>query len=290
MLATQLTTEKEQELFLEPYAVRAILIGIGTVFIVLFALAPLVCIFVYAFEKGLGAYLLALREPETMAALRLTLITACLVLPVNTIFGFAAAWLITHFEFRAKSLLVTLIELPLSISPVVAGMLFVLAYGNNGPLAPLLKYFDTKIIFAPPGIILATLFITAPYVFKQVYNSMDKRGTLQDEAGVSLGANGIELIIRIVIPGVLLGLIPGMILCNARAIGEFGAVSVVSGHIRGETTTLPLQIEMLYNEYKLVPAFAVASLLTLIAMATILINRMFSSGEHGDSTEPKNKF
>jgi sulfate/thiosulfate transport system permease protein len=235
----------------------------------LLVLVPLVAVFAQALEHGLGPYWEAVRHPETLAAIRLTLLTAALSVSANVCFGLAAAWLIAKYDFAGKSVLEALIDLPFSVSPVISGLLFVLLFGNRGVLGPWLSAHDVRIIFAVPGIVLATTFVTFPFVAKEVLPVMRSQGSAEEEAALTLGANGLQVFFRVTVPKVKWGLLYGVVLCNARAMGEFGAVSVVSGHIRGETNTLPLHVEILYNEYNFVGAFAVASLLTLLALLTL---------------------
>ncbi|KFE72055.1 sulfate ABC transporter permease subunit CysW [Hyalangium minutum] len=253
--------------------VRWLLIGGALLFLGIFLVVPLVAVFTYAFQKGVGAYLAALAEPETWSAIRLTLMAAVIAVPANLIFGVAAAWLIARFRFRGRDLLVTLIDLPFSVSPVIAGLIFVLLFGRQGWLGPWLAEHDLHIIFAVPGIVLATLFVTFPFVAREVLPVMQAQGSDEEEAALTLGASGWYMFLRVTLPKVKWGVIYGVILCNARAMGEFGAVSVVSGHVRGVTTTLPLHAEILYNEYDFVGAFAAASLLTVLALITLVIKK-----------------
>jgi sulfate/thiosulfate transport system permease protein len=249
--------------------VRWLFITVSLAFLAAVLLAPLATVFVMAFAKGVAAYLHAFADPDTAAAIRLTLLTAAVVVPVNTVFGLAAAWAIAKFEFAGKSVLITLIDLPLAISPVISGMLFVLLFGLNGWFGSWLQEHDIAIVFALPGIMLATMFVTFPYVARELIPLMQQLGNDEEEAAITLGAGGLRTFLRVTLPKVRWGLVYGMVLCNARAMGEFGAVSVVSGHIRGLTNTMPLHIEILYNEYNFVGAFAVASLLTLLAVLTL---------------------
>jgi len=250
--------------------VRRILIAMALIFLGLFLVLPLAAVFAKAFEKGLEAYFIAIGEPNSGAAVRLTLLTAAIVVPLNLVFGLAAAWAIGKFEFRGKRLLITLIDLPFSTSPVVSGMIFVLLFGTQGVLGPWLEDHDLQIIFAVPGIVLATLFVTFPYVARELIPLMQSQGHEEEESALTLGASAWKMFFRITLPNVKWGLLYGVILCNARAVGEFGAVSVVSGHIRGLTNTMPLHVEILYNEYQFTAAFAVASLLTIIALLTLI--------------------
>jgi sulfate transport system permease protein len=249
--------------------VRALFITVSLGFLAAVLLAPLATVFVMALSRGIAAYLHSFSDPDTAAAIRLTLITASVVVPINTVFGLAAAWAIAKFEFRGKSILITLIDLPLAISPVISGMVFVLLFGLQGWFGAWLQQHNISIIFALPGIMLATMFVTFPYVARELIPLMQQLGNDEEEAAITLGAGGWMTFFRVTLPKVRWGLVYGMVLCNARAMGEFGAVSVVSGHIRGLTNTMPLHIEILYNEYNFVGAFAVASLLTLLAVLTL---------------------
>ena len=255
----------------EPRLVRWLLIAIAVGFVTLFLLTPLFVVFVEAFKEGAGAYAAAVRDPIALAAVRLTLLTAAMVLPINLVFGVAAAWLIARFDFRGRNLLTTIIDMPFSVSPVIAGMIFVLLFGAHGVLGPWLQRHDIKIIFALPGIVLTTLFITSPLVARELIPLMQSQGSDEEEAALTLGASGWQTFLRVSLPKIKWGLLYGIVLCNARAMGEFGAVSVVSGHVRGVTNTIPLHVEILYNEYQFAAAFAVASLLTLVALATLVI-------------------
>jgi sulfate/thiosulfate transport system permease protein len=252
-------------------AVRAVLIATALAFLALFLLLPLLAVFVEALRQGLGAYLAGITEPDALAAMWLTLIVAAIAVPLNVVFGIAAAWAIAKFEFKGKSLLTTLIDLPFSVSPVIAGLIYVLLFGAQGLLGPWLAEHDIKIIFAVPGIVLATIFVTFPFVARELIPLMQEQGTEEEQAARMLGAGGFQIFLRVTLPNVKWGLLYGVLLCNARAMGEFGAVSVVSGHIRGLTNTTPLHVEILYNEYNFVAAFAVASLLTLLALLTLVL-------------------
>jgi sulfate/thiosulfate transport system permease protein len=254
--------------------VRWLFIVVTLAFLAALLLAPLATIFAMAFSRGLAAYYRSLANPDTAAAIRLTLTTAALVVPINTVFGLAAAWAIAKFEFRGKSILITLIDLPLAISPVIAGMIFVLLFGLQGWFGQWLQEHDLSIVFALPGIVLATMFVTFPYVARELIPLMQQLGNDEEEAAITLGAGGWLTFFRVTLPKVRWGLLYGMVLCNARAMGEFGAVSVVSGHIRGVTNTMPLHIEILYNEYNFVGAFAVASVLTLLAALTLTVKTL----------------
>lgn len=256
--------------------VKWTLIGAAILVMGWLLILPLVIVITEALKQGIGVFTAALTEPDALAALRLTLLVAAITVPLNTIFGVAAAWLITKFQFRGKGLLITLIDLPFSISPVVGGLMLVLVFGSNGWLGPLLEQWNTKIIFAVPGIVLATLFITFPFVARELIPLMEDQGTQEEEAAVMLGAKGWRVFFSVTLPNIKWGLLYGVILCNARAMGEFGAVSVVSGHIRGETNTLPLHVEILYNEYQFSASFAVASLLLLLALATLILKSFLS--------------
>ncbi|MEX2124324.1 MAG: sulfate ABC transporter permease subunit CysW [Woeseia sp.] len=247
------------------------LIVVSLAFLTVILIVPVGSVLTYAFSKGLDVYLEALMTPDTMAAIRLTLTTAAIVVPLNTVFGLAAAWSIAKFDFRGKQFFLTLIDLPFSVSPVVAGLVFILLFGSQGWFGPWLQENDVSIVFALPGIVLATMFVTFPYVARELIPVMQMQGREAEEAAVTLGANGWTTFFRVTLPGVKWALLYGIILCNARAMGEFGAVAVVSGHIRGLTTTMPLHVEILYNEYDLVGAFAVASLLMLLAVFTLLV-------------------
>ncbi len=251
--------------------IQAVLIAIALVFIALFLVLPLAAVFAEALRKGLGAYWLALLEPDAWAAIRLTLLTAVVAVPLNLVFGVAAAWAIAKYEFRGKSFLTTLIDLPFSVSPIVAGLIYVLVFGAQGWFGPWLAEKNIKIIFAVPGIILATIFVTFPFIARELIPLMQSQGSEEEQAAIVLGASGWQTFWRVTLPNIKWGLIYGVILCNARAMGEFGAVSVVSGHIRDQTNTMPLHVEILYNEYQSVAAFAVASLLALLALVTLAI-------------------
>lgn len=255
----------------ESKAVKWILIAIALLFLGLLLILPLVTVFEQAFRKGAAVYFAALRDHDAAAAIRLTLYTAAIVVPLNLIFGVAAAWAITKFRFRGKQVLLTLIDLPFAVSPVIAGLVYVLVFGARGWFGPWLDAHDIKIIFAVPGIVLATLFVTFPFVARELIPLMEAQGTQEEEAATTLGAKGWTIFRRITLPNIKWGLLYGIILCNARAMGEFGAVSVVSGHVRGETNTIPLQVQILFGEYKLAASFAVASLLVLLALVTLAV-------------------
>jgi sulfate/thiosulfate transport system permease protein len=258
----------------DPAWMRATLLVVALSFVALFLVLPLIAVFSYAIEKGFDVYVASLVDDDARAAIRLTLLVAAISVPANTIFGVAAAWLITRFTFSGKNLLVTLIDLPFAVSPVIAGLIYVLLFGAQGWLGPWLAAHDVKIIFAVPGIVLATTFVTFPFVARELIPLMQAQGSEQEQAALTLGAGGWSMFWRVVLPKIGWGLVYGVILCNARAIGEFGAVSVVSGHIRGVTNTMPLHVEILYNEYNRTAAFAVASLLALLALATLLVKQL----------------
>jgi len=256
---------------LEPGWVRYALIAVALVFLTLFLFVPLVAVFAEALKNGWAVYKEAVIEPDALAAIKLTLIAAGISVPLNLVFGVAAAWCIAKFDFRGKSILLTLIDLPFSVSPVIAGLIYVLMFGSQGWFGPWLMDHDIKILFAVPGIVLATVFITFPFVARELIPLMQAQGSEEEEAALVLGASGWATFRRVTLPNIKWGLLYGVILCNARAMGEFGAVSVVSGHIRGETNTMPLQVEILYNEYNFTAAFAIASLLALLALVTLAV-------------------
>lgn len=251
--------------------VRYTLIGVALAFVLLFLVLPLAAVFTEALRKGLGAYFEGLREPDAWSAIKLTLVAAAIAVPLNLVFGVAAAWCIAKYEFKGKAFLITLIDLPFSISPVVAGLMYVLVFGAQGWFGPWLQAHDIKIIFAVPGIVLATVFVTFPFIARELIPLMQAQGNDEEQAAIVLGASGWQTFWYVTLPNIKWGLLYGVILCNARAMGEFGAVSVVSGHIRGQTNTLPLHVEILYNEYQSVAAFAAASLLALLALITLVI-------------------
>ena len=251
--------------------VRLLVLTISLGFFALFLILPLVVVFVEAFRKGWQVYAAALTEPDAVSAIKLTLLVAAIAVPLNLIFGVAAAWAITKFEFRGKQLLITFIDLPFSVSPVIAGLIYILVFGAQGWFGPWLRANDIKIIFAVPGIVLATVFVTFPFVARELIPLMQAQGTEEEEAALTLGASGWQMFRRVTLPNIKWALLYGVILCNARAMGEFGAVSVVSGHIRGLTNTMPLHVEILYNEYQFAAAFAVASLLALLALLTLAL-------------------
>jgi sulfate/thiosulfate transport system permease protein len=258
----------------ESRAVRWTLIAVALGFLAMTLVLPLVLVFTQALAKGLAAYWAAITEPDALSAARLTLLVALIAVPVNVVFGVAAAWCISKFSFPGKNLLITLIDLPFAVSPVISGMIFVLLFGAHGWFGPWLSQHDIKIIFAVPGIVLATMFVTAPFVARELIPLMQEQGCEEEEAAMVLGAGGWQTFFRVTLPNIKWGLLYGLILCNARAMGEFGAVSVVSGHIRGETNTLPLHVEILYNEYAFAASFAVASLLTFLALVTLALKTL----------------
>src|SRR4051794_35674909 len=261
----------------EPAWVRWTLISVALGFLTLFLFVPLVSVFYEALKKGVGVYFASIVEPDALSAIKLTLISAAIAVPLNVVFGVAAAWAIAKFDFRGKNVLITLIDLPFSVSPVVSGLIYVLIFGLQGWLGPWLAEHDVKIIFAVPGIVLATIFVTFPFVARELIPLMQAQGSEEEEAAVVLGANGWQIFFHVTLPNVKWGLLYGVILCNARAMGEFGAVSVVSGHIRDSTNTLPLHVEILYNEYNFAAAFAVASLLALLALVTLALKTIVES-------------
>jgi sulfate/thiosulfate transport system permease protein len=255
----------------ESRLMRAVLITIAVAFLLSFLVLPLAIVFFEAFREGFGAFIDGITEKDALAAIKLTLIVAAIAVPANLIFGLAASWAIAKFEFRGKSLLITLIDLPFSVSPVTSGLIYVLLFGAQGFFGPFLQSYDIQIIFAVPGIVLATIFVTFPFIARELIPIMQEQGTQDEEAALSLGATGWQTFRRIALPNVKWALLYGVLLCNARAMGEFGAVSVVSGKIRGKTNTMPLQVEILYNEYMQTAAFALAALLALLALVTLLI-------------------
>lgn len=254
----------------EPGPIRFIIIALAIAFLSIFVVLPLVVVFASAFSKGIVAYLAALAEPEALAAIKLTLLVAAISVTLNLVFGVVAAWAISKFEFTGKTFLITLIDLPFSISPVISGLVFVLLFGAQGYFGPWLQAHNVHILFAVPGIALATIFVTFPFVARALIPLMQEQGSQEEEAAISLGASGLQTFFRFTLPNIKWGLLYGVLLCNARAMGEFGAVSVVSGHIRGETNTMPLLVEILYNEYQFVASFAIASLLAMLALITLV--------------------
>jgi sulfate/thiosulfate transport system permease protein len=259
---------------LEPVWVRVLLIGTALVFLTLFLFVPLAAVFFEAFKKGWHVYLTAITEDDAWSAIKLTLLTSIIAVPLNLVFGLAAAWTIAKFEFRGKNVLLTLIDLPFSVSPVISGLIYVLIFGAQGWIGPWLSEHDIKILFAVPGIVLATIFVTFPFVARELIPLMQSQGSEEEEAALVLGASGWKTFWHVTLPNIKWGLLYGVILCNARAMGEFGAVSVVSGHIRGQTNTIPLQVEILYNEYNFAAAFAVASLLAFLALVTLALKSL----------------
>jgi len=255
----------------EPHFVRYTLIFIALAFLGFFIVLPLVSIFISAFQKGVDVYMAAITHPDALAAIKLTLTVVVIAVPLNAIFGIMAAWALTKFNFKGKNLLLTIVDLPFAVSPVIAGLIFILLFGSQGLFGDWLFENDIKIVFALPGIVLATIFVTLPFVARELIPLMQTQGTSEEEASISLGAGGFKTFWHVTLPNIKWGLFYGLILCNARAIGEFGAVSVVSGHIRGMTNTMPLHIEILYNEYQFAAAFAVASLMSVIAIITLIV-------------------
>lgn len=273
----------------EPTWVRYTLITIALLFFLSCLILPLIFVFVEAFKQGVGVYAQALVHPDTLSAVKLTLLTAVIAVPLNVVFGVAAAWCVAKFNFRGKSILTTIIDMPFSVSPVIAGLMLVLIFGTQGWFGSWLMDNDIKILYAIPAIVLATIFITVPFVARELIPLMEAQGTEEEEAAIVLGASGWQTFWKVTLPNIKWGLIYGVILCNARAMGEFGAVSVVSGHIRGETNTLPLHVEILYNEYTFSAAFAVSSLLALLAIVTLVLKtwvelRQEKQNKHNDST------
>ncbi|GJG95617.1 sulfate ABC transporter permease subunit CysW [Cupriavidus pauculus] len=269
--------------------VRYTLITVAVLFLALFLFVPLASVFYEALRKGVDTYLAALIEPDAVEAIKLTLTVAAIAVPLNVVFGVAAAWAIAKFDFRGKNLLITLIDLPFSVSPVISGLIYVLMFGAQGWFGPWLEAHDIKIMFAVPGIVLATIFVTFPFVARELIPLMQAQGSEEEEAAIVLGASGWQTFWHVTLPNIRWGLLYGVILCNARAMGEFGAVSVVSGHIRGLTNTMPLHVEILYNEYNFAAAFAVASLLTLLALVTLGIKTLVeirASREHASEGQP----
>jgi len=273
-MATLIPVEEVQ--MTEPRFVRLLLIFVAFMFLGFFLLLPLTSVFVEAFKKGWSLYLSSITEPVAVAAIRLTLLTAAIAVSSNMVFGIAAAWAISKFDFPGKSVLITLIDLPFAVSPVISGMVFVLLFGMQGWLGPWLNQHDIKIVFAVPGVVLATMFVTFPFVARELIPLMQAQGREAEEAALVLGASGWQTFAKITLPNIKWGLLYSLIQCNARAMGEFGAVSVVSGHVRGKTNTLPLHIEILYNEYNFTAAFAVASLLTFLAVITLILKKLLS--------------
>jgi sulfate/thiosulfate transport system permease protein len=266
---------------------KGVLITLALGFLALFLVLPLIAVFIEAFRKGAGEFLFALNEPDTLAAIRLTLTVAAIAVPLNLVFGVAAAWAIAKFEFKGKAFLTTLIDLPFSVSPVISGLVYVLLFGAGSVLGPWLKSYGIEVLFAVPGIVLATIFVTFPFVARELIPLMQDQGTGDEEAALSLGASGWQTFWYVTLPNIKWGLLYGVLLCNARAMGEFGAVSVVSGHIRGLTNTMPLHVEILYNEYNFVAAFAVSTLLAGLALVTLVL-KSFLEYRYGDEIAAAN--
>jgi sulfate transport system permease protein len=258
----------------KPQGIAWLLLGLAVVLLLGLVLVPLIAVFSMAFAKGIDPFLAAISHPDAITAAKLSLITTAIAVPINTVFGVTAAWAITKFEFRGKSLLISLIDLPFSVSPVIAGLLFVLLFGARGAIGPFLMEHDIQVIYATPGIVLATIFITFPFVARELIPLMQAQGAEEELAAITLGAGGLQTFWRITLPNIKWGIIYGVVVCTARAMGEFGAVSVVSGHIRGMTNTLPLHVEILYNEYDQVGAFSVASLLTLLSLIALIVKKI----------------
>ena len=271
----------------DPAWVRWTLTAVALAFLGLFLFVPLAAVFAEALRRGFGAYVAAFRNTDALAAIRLTLTVAAIAVPLNLVFGVAASWAIAKFEFPGKSLLITLIDLPFAISPVISGLIYVLIFGLQGWFGPWLHEHGIRIIFAVPGIVLATIFVTFPFVARELIPLMQAQGNDEEYAALTLGANGWQVFRRVTLPNIKWGVFYGVILCNARAMGEFGAVSVVSGHIRGQTNTIPLHVEILYNEYNFVAAFAVASLLSLLALVTLVLKSFVEAKTHDVSTQEK---
>ncbi|MDF2922637.1 MAG: sulfate transporter, inner rane subunit CysW [Paenibacillaceae bacterium] len=271
----------------EPLAVRVVLITVALLFLTVVLVLPLITVFAQAFRNGASVYFASLHDKDALAAVKLTLLTAGIAVPLNTLFGVAAAWAITKFRFKGKNLLITLIDLPFAISPVISGLVFILLFGAKGWFGPWLQDHDIKVIFALPGIILATSFVTFPFVARELIPLMQAQGSQEEEAAATLGARGWRIFTKVTLPNIKWGLLYGIILCNARAMGEFGAVSVVSGKIRGETNTLPLQVEILYNDYKFAASFAVASLLVLLAVITLVVKSLVEWKHHQSLAKEK---
>jgi sulfate transport system permease protein len=293
VLTTPLPVARRGELpavsgVLEPAWVRVLLIAIALGFLTLFLAVPLVAVFAQAFSKGWQAYLSAIVDDDALSAIKLTLTAAAIAVPLNLVFGVCASWCIAKFEFRGKSILLTLIDLPFSVSPVISGLIYVLLFGAQGWFGTWLQEHDIQILFAVPGIVLATVFVTFPFVARELIPLMQAQGSEEEEAALVLGASGWQTFRRVTLPNIKWGLLYGVILCNARAMGEFGAVSVVSGHIRGETNTMPLHVEILYNEYNFAAAFAVASLLALLALVTLALKAFIEWRLNADAAHQEN--
>ncbi|MGG4142157.1 sulfate ABC transporter permease subunit CysW [Paenibacillus algorifonticola] len=275
-ITTHLSSEasKRPKHITEPAIVRIVLITVALIFLALVVLLPLVSVFVEAFKKGFDVYRAAITDPDALSALKLTLLVAIIAVPLNTLFGLSAAWAISKFRFRGKQFLITLIDLPFAVSPVISGLIYILMFGAQGFFGPWLDSHGIQLVFALPGIVLATVFVTVPFIARELIPLMQAQGVAEEEAAASLGAKGWQIFWRVTYPNIKWGLLYGIILCNARAMGEFGAVSVVSGHIRGQTNTLPLHIEILYNEYQFSASFAVASLLVMLAFVTLIVKSL----------------
>jgi sulfate transport system permease protein len=286
-MAGATTTTHRSIVTTESKPVQWLLIGIALLFLLVFLVMPLAAVFTEALRKGWDTYLEALKEPDAWSAIKLTLTVTAIAVPLNLVFGVAAAWSIAKFQFKGKSLLTTLIDLPFSVSPVVAGLIYVLMFGAQGWFGPWLQAHDVKIIFAAPGMILATVFVTFPFVARELIPLMEAQGTEEEQAAIVLGASGWQMFWRVTLPNIKWGLLYGVILANARAMGEFGAVSVVSGHIRGMTNTIPLHVEILYNEYNFAAAFAVASILALLALVTLVLKSWVEWKAQRDMAEAK---
>jgi sulfate transport system permease protein len=271
----------------EPRAVRIVIIASAVTFLSVFVVLPLVVVFAQAFSKGVSTYLAALSDPEALSAIRLTLLVAAISVGLNLVFGLIAAWAIAKFDFSGKTFLITLIDLPFSVSPVISGLVFVLLFGAQGYFGPWLAGHDIRLLFAVPGIAFATLFVTFPFVARALIPLMQEQGTQEEEAAISLGASGLQTFFRVTLPNIKWGVLYGVLLCNARAMGEFGAVSVVSGHIRGETNTMPLLVEILYNEYQFVASFAIASLLAMLALITLVAKTILERHLEHDVDRPR---
>ena len=271
MTINRIKSDSAHEARTEPKFVRYTLIGIAVTFLTVFVVLPLVVVFTSAFSKGVSAYFDAIADGEALSAIRLTLVVAAISVGINLVFGVAAAWAITKFDFPGKTFLVTLIDLPFSVSPVISGLVFVLLFGAQGYFGNWMIAHGFQMLFAVPGIAMATTFVTFPFVVRELIPLMQEQGTQEEEAAISLGASGLRTFVRVTLPNIKWGILYGVLLCNARAMGEFGAVSVVSGHIRGETNTMPLLVEILYNEYQFVASFAIASLLAFLALVTLII-------------------
>lgn len=281
-MSTKFSVKARHSAVTETRSVRGLLIAVSLLFLLLFLFLPLISVFFEALRQGFGTYVDALTEPDAVAAIKLTLLASGIAVPLNLVFGVTAAWAVAKFEFRGKALLITLIDLPFSVSPVVSGLIYVLMFSASGWAAGLLASADIQIIFALPGIVLATIFVTFPFVARELIPLMQEQGTDDEQAALSLGANGWQTFWHVTLPNVRWGLLYGVLLCNARAMGEFGAVSVVSGHIRGETNTMPLHVEILYNEYNFAAAFAMASVLASLALVTLGIKTLLEL-RHSDS-------